>query len=171
MSKNTNPFRLNVGFIVSKDAGYSRDFEFDEPEVHIQPDMDLLDVKGRVRVSRTAKGLLVRTNLEAKMTVECGRCLTHFEQPLKVDFTELYAFSPKTATDTGLLLPESGRIDLAPLVREEMFLAVPISPFCSPECKGLCPICGENLNETVCNHEDENIDPRLAILKSLLDEE
>jgi len=171
VSKNTNPFRLNVGFIVSQDVGYSRDFEYEEPSVHIDPDLDLIDVNGRIRLTRTAKGLLVKVDLTAEITVECGRCLTYFPQPLEIDFTELYAFSPKTATEDGLLLPESGRIDLGPLVREEMLLSVPISPFCSPECRGLCPICGENLNETACNHEDESIDPRLAVLKSLLDEE
>jgi uncharacterized protein len=52
-----------------------------------------------------------------------------------------------------------------------MFLAVPISPLCSPDCLGLCPICGGNLNESVCQHEEELIDPRLDILKSLLEEE
>jgi len=66
-------------------------------------------------------------------------------------------------------LPEDGHIDLSPLVREYMLLDIPIKPLCSTDCKGLCPVCGENLNETQCGHTTESIDPRLAVLKSLLE--
>jgi uncharacterized protein len=57
---------------------------------------------------------------------------------------------------------------LEPLVREEMLLAIPINPICRADCKGLCPICGGNLNETLCSHEGEEVDPRLSILKTWL---
>jgi len=53
-------------------------------------------------------------------------------------------------------------------VREYMLLEVPLNPLCKPDCKGLCPICGGNLNEEVCNHDAEVLDPRLAALKMLL---
>ncbi len=68
------------------------------------------------------------------------------------------------------MVPETGLLDLEPLVREEMLLAIPINPICRLDCKGLCPICGGNLNETLCTHEDEEIDSRLSVLKTLLDE-
>lgn len=106
--------------------------------------------------------------MQAEVMTECVRCLTDFAQPLSIDFTELYAFTPHSVTESGLLVPETGKIDLAPLVREEMLLAIPISPLCREDCKGLCPICGENLNETTCHHDDESIDPRLSVLKALL---
>jgi len=99
------------------------------------------------------------------------RCLTAFLQPLKIDFAELFAFSPNSITDAELLLPENAQINLGPLVREYMLLEVPISPLCRLDCKGLCPVCGENLNETTCHHDDDAVDPRLSILKSLLDKE
>jgi uncharacterized protein len=98
------------------------------------------------------------------------RCLTDFLYPLEVDFTELYAFSQRYVTDSGLLMPETGIIDLTPVLREYTLLEIPISPLCQPDCKGLCPICGNNLNEGDCNHEDESGDPRLASLKRLLDQ-
>jgi uncharacterized protein len=97
------------------------------------------------------------------------RCLNDFTLPLEVDFTELYAFSRNGMSESGLLLPEDAQIDLSPLVREYMLLAVPIQPLCMPDCKGLCPICGANQNENVCNHPEEEIDPRLSILKTWLD--
>jgi DUF177 domain-containing protein len=81
----------------------------------------------------------------------------------------LYAFSQRYVTDSGLLMPETGIIDLGPVLREYAVLEIPISPLCKPDCKGLCPICGNNLNECTCNHADDSVDPRLAALRSLLE--
>jgi uncharacterized protein len=133
--------------------------------------LDLKDVMGVIKVTRTAQGLLVQTKMHASTPAACSRCLTEFYQPLTIDFTELYAFTPDSVTESGLLLPESGKIDLFPLVRDEMLVAVPINPVCKPDCKGLCPICGENLNETTCHHEEDDIDPRLDILRHLFEGE
>jgi uncharacterized protein len=169
VSESNNPFLLNVGFIVHQTVGYSRKFPFEFPAVFLPPDTSLEGLNGCVQVTRTAQGLLVQVELEADSLVECGRCLTEFQQHLAIDFAELYAFSLKTVTESGLILPENGKIDLAPLVREEMQLAIPINPVCQPDCKGLCPVCGENLNETTCDHSQDEIDPRLDKLRSLLE--
>jgi uncharacterized protein len=169
VSQSINPLRLNVGFLINLSVGDSRDFIFDIPHIHLEPDLDLGDLGGTARITRTAQGLLVQARLSATLLTECVRCLTDFQQPLNVDFTELYAFSRNSVTDSDLVLPEDAHINLTPLIREYMLLEVPISPLCKPDCKGLCPVCGENLNETFCNHEDEAIDPRLAILKTLLE--
>jgi uncharacterized protein len=160
---------LNVGFIIHQTVGYSRDFPIEAPRIHLPPDLDLEDLAGTARVTRTGQGLLLQVRLRAVIVAECSRCLGDFTQPLEIDFTELYAFNASSVTDSGLIVPESGKIDLEPLVREEMLLAVPISALCKPDCMGLCPICGENLNEVTCNHEEEAVDPRLSVLKSLLE--
>jgi uncharacterized protein len=169
VSNSNNPFLLNVGFIVHQTIGYFRDFDFDFPEIHLKPDLDIKDLTGTVRVTRTPQGLLVQVRMHAKVMQECVRCLNDCWQPLKIDFTDLYAFTQKTVTDTGLILPEDGKIDLGPSIRDEMWLSVPISPLCSPDCKGLCPVCGVNLNEIPHTHEEESIDPRLEVLKTLLE--
>jgi uncharacterized protein len=171
VSDKQNDLRLNVGFIINQSKGFTREFPFDIPFIHIPPDLDLITLSGSARVTRTGNGLLVQVKMHALMMNECVRCLQDFPLPLDIDFTELYVFNADAKTDSELILPESGRIDLRPLVREEMLLAVPINPLCDPECKGLCPICGENRNETECDHEIEAIDSRLAVLKSLLNEE
>jgi uncharacterized protein len=95
----------------------------------------------------------MQSKAHAMLEAVCVRCLDTFLQPLDIDFTELYAFSDRTASDLGLILPEDGKIDLVPLLREYMTLEIPISPLCRPDCKGLCPICGENMNYTTCNHD------------------
>jgi uncharacterized protein len=139
--------RINVGFIIHETVGYTRDFPIEIPAIHLPPDLDLKNLRGNVRVTRTAQALLVQAAMQAEVPGECVRCLIDFEQTLDIDFTDLYAFTRAAMTDSGLLIPENGKIDLAPIVREEMLLAMPISPVCKPDCKGLCPICGENLNE------------------------
>jgi uncharacterized protein len=82
----------------------------------------------------------------------------------------MYTFPSHAVEDTELILPDDFQIDLRPLLREYLTLEIPISPMCKPDCKGLCPICGENRNQTTCNHEVEPDDPRLAVLKTLLDD-
>lgn len=165
-----NQFRLNVGFIVHETVGYTREFPLDIPFIHLPPDLDIENFAGVVRISRAQQGLVVQVQVEADTTAQCGRCLVDFSQHLRADFTDLYAFTPKLAAESGLVLPETGQLDLAPSIREELLLSFPINPVCRPDCKGLCPVCGENLNEVQCGHTLERIDPRLAILKSLKEE-
>jgi uncharacterized protein len=148
-----NPFLLNVGFIIHETIGYVREFSFDFSSVSLPPDTKLSDLTGLVRVTRTAQGLLMQVKMQAYLPAECARCLTEFNQPLQIDFTELYAFNQNSVTESGLILPDNGKIDLSPIVRDEMLLAVPISPLCKPDCKGLCSICGERLNEIFGIHE------------------
>ena len=169
MSDLHSPLRLNVGFVVAQSAGFSRDFPFDLPQINIPPDLHLRSLTGVVKVTRTPQGILLQVTLKTYTDLDCVRCLTKFQQALNIEFTELYAFSQRYITDSGLLMPETGIIDLTPLLREYILLEIPISPLCRPDCKGLCPICGNNLNESSCTHEDNSGDPRLASLKSLLD--
>ena len=169
MSDPHSPLRLNVGFVVAQSAGFNRDFPFDLPQINIPPDLYLSSLRGTVRATRTPQGILLQVDLQTQIGLECVRCLTDFLQSLNINFTELYAFSQRYVTDSGLLMPESGFIDLAPVLREYILLEIPISPLCRQDCKGLCPICGNNLNESTCSHEEESVDPRLASLKKLLD--
>jgi len=163
--------RLNVGFLINQAVGTSRDFAFDIQNLHLEPDLDLLHLAGNARFTRTAQGFLVQVKLDASRLTECVRCISECTQSLRSNFTELYAFSSNSVTDTELILPETAQINLNPLVREYMLLEVPISTLCREDCKGLCPICGENRNEVMCHHEEDTSDPRLNILRTLLDEE
>jgi len=164
-----SPLRLNVGFVVAQSAGFSRDFPFDLPQINIPPDLHISSLNGSARATRTPQGILLQVDFKAQIGLECVRCLTEFQQLLDINFTELYAFSQRYVTDSGLLMPETGVIDLNPVFREYILLEIPIRPLCRPDCKGLCPICGNNLNESTCNHDDDSVDPRLAALISLLD--
>ena len=171
MSKHLNPFRLNVGFIAHQSIGYHRDFDFEFAQIHLPPDLDLQNLGGVASVSRTSEGLLVQVKISTSVQACCVRCLDDYIQPLEVDFTELYTFASHAQPSTELIYPENGQVDLGPLIREYLTLEIPISPICKTDCKGLCPVCGENLNFTQCDHEPETVDPRFSALQSLLDDE
>jgi uncharacterized protein len=110
----------------------------------------------------------MQADFSAETTLTCVRCLTDFNSELAWSFTELYAFDKRSETDSGLILPEDAHIDLAILLREYALLEIPISPICKPDCKGLCPECGQNLNERDCGHRPEQSSSPFAKLKDLL---
>lgn len=146
------PLRINVGFLIHQSIGISRDIHFDLPDLHIPPDFSVMDFTGMVRISRTPQGLLLQGEFQGSTRLECVRCLEGFTQNLQTSFSELYAFDERSLSDSGLLVPEDGIIDLAPLVREYLMLEEPIKPLCKPDCRGLCATCGENLNMRQCEH-------------------
>jgi uncharacterized protein len=161
------PLRLNVGFLIKAPIGTSRDFTFDYEEIQLGDDLSVREFEGAARFDRTPQGLLLQGEFSAKANVECVRCLDPFSQPLKWSFTDLYAFDKRSISESNLLVPEDGQIDLEPLLREYALLEIPISPICKPDCKGLCPVCGENLNKTDCGHHPDPDSP-FTVLKDLL---
>ncbi len=150
------PLRFNVGFLFNQPVGYSRDIHFEYSEIFLKPDLTLSNFSGTARVGRTPQGILVQAEFKGETHAECVRCLAAFGQPLHATFSELYAFDQRSTTESELILPEDANIDLEPLVREYLLIELPISPVCSPDCKGLCPICGVNLNEEPHEHHDED---------------
>lgn len=162
MSLPRHPFRINVGFLLNQSIGYSREINFEFPQVVLAPQdaspvrpEDLLavdDLKGTVRISRTPQGLLFDGDFSGWVDTQCVRCLTDAKIYLTTQFSELYAFNRRSTTDSDLILPENANVDLEWLLREYFLVEIPISPLCQPDCKGLCRICGENLNLNLCEH-------------------
>jgi uncharacterized protein len=146
------PLRFNVGFLFNVPIGTYRDIHFEFPTVRLLDDQEFQDFSGLVRLNRTPQGILVEGEFGGKMGAQCARCLVDFYQPVKTNFEELYAFSYRSVSETGLIIPEDANIDLGPLVGEYLLIEVPINPVCRPDCKGLCPVCGEDLNRVVCEH-------------------
>jgi uncharacterized protein len=154
VSNQHNLLRINIGILLNQIVGYSRDFHFEIPEIELPPELVVKDFKGLARINRTPQGLLVKGEFTANIELDCVRCLETFLQPLKAVFDELYAFSERTATDSGLILPNDGYIDLQPLVREYLLIEIPIRPLCKSDCLGICAVCGANKNHSVCSHEE-----------------
>ena len=172
-TKLTTPsaLRINVGFIVNQAIGYSRDFSIEIPEYSFSDGLYVRNLAFAILISRTTEGLLVQVNGHALTELECGYCLENFGHNLSFDFVEMFTFRSHAVEDTELILPDDLQIDLAPLLTEYLYLDIPINPMCKSDCQGLCPVCGENQNLSTCNHGEEKVDPRLSVLKTLLDDE
>lgn len=160
-------FKLNVGFLLAFGSGQIHDSVLDIPAVHVADDLTLAYLHGPLRLSRTKEGVLVQAQLEVGVSVDCSRCLDPVAQSIIIDLEELFAY-PASA-DTEFSISEGAVLDLAPLLRDEILIATSHKILCHPDCQGLCPVCGTNLNHESCRCELETIDPRMAILKELLD--
>ncbi|MGF1504160.1 MAG: DUF177 domain-containing protein [Chloroflexi bacterium] len=165
--------RINVGHILRQDNGYSREVIIDIPQPFHIEDVLFTNLDGTIRLSRTPPGVLVQGTMIAGINTQCVRCLTSFEYPFEITINELFVphNSENAHTVNSMFhISEGSEIDLAPIVREEGILALPIQTLCSPDCSGLCSQCGQNLNEGTCDCEQESIDPRLEVLRSLLED-
>jgi uncharacterized protein len=146
------PLRINVGFLYNVPIGTCRDIHFDFPVIKLPENLEFQDFSGLVRLNRTPQGILVEGDFSGKTGVTCVRCLAEFLQPLNAKFEELWAFSFRTVSESGLIIPEDKNIDFGPVVGEYLLIEVPINPICRPDCKGLCEVCGVDLNQTMCEH-------------------
>jgi len=167
MPNPRKPFRINVGFIIHEETGYSHEISFELNKIKLD-DLELQDLTGSVIIGRTPQGLIVQGKFSADTKLECVRCLREFNFSLNWDITDLYAFNKKSVSESELLVPDDAHLDLAPLIREYALLEIPISPLHDSECKGLCPECGQDLNIRDCGHRQDQDDSPFAKLKDLL---
>jgi uncharacterized protein len=168
MSNPRNPFRINVGFILHEEVGYSHEFDFELPEFSLGDDLEVRELAGHLIIGRTAQGLLFTGRFSARTQLGCVRCLGPFAQTLGWSFTEMFSINERSLSESGLLVPEDAQIDLQPLLREYALLEVPINPLCKPGCLGLCPICGEDRNLRDCGHRPESGQSPFAALSDFL---
>ena len=164
-----NPLRLNVGFLLNKNVGYSRNFQFDIPHTVVDDDLELKALLGTLHATRTGQGVYLHGELKSQISLDCVRCLEPFVQTLSAEIDELFIHPPEPDQDPELTISEEAILDLNPILRELFILDIPTQPVCQMDCKGLCPVCGENRNEQPCKHPEEDIDPRMAVLKTLLE--
>lgn len=168
MPNPRKPFRINVGFIIHEEVGYSHEIDFELDKIKLE-DLELQNLTGLVTIGRTPQGLVVQGKFSAETKLECVRCLREFNFPLNWEITELYAFNKKSLSESELLVPDDAHIDLAPLIREYALLEIPIKPLHDPNCKGLCPECGEDLNIRDCGHRPDLSNSPFATMKDLLE--
>ena len=126
-------------------------------------------------VKRNTKFTLVG-RVTTALELRCSRCLEAFAMPVDVGFDLLYLpHSENTGEgeveieedDLGTAFYRNEVIDLGQLMKEQFYLTLPMKPLCQETCRGLCPHCGTNLNQSSCNCVSTWIDPRLQGLRSL----
>lgn len=110
----------------------------------------------RVSVDLVGHTLVVQGTLTTAALLECNRCLKDFEYDLRVDD---FVFSRQARGDET--------VDLTENIREDIILALPMKRLCSKECKGLCPVCGRDLNTGVCTCKPRRDEPLFSGLDGL----
>jgi uncharacterized protein len=132
-------------------------------------DLEVAFLRGTIRAIRVQGGILVQGIVDSQLGLECVRCLEPFVLPITLELEETFRLpGASLRPDVLYAVREDGWLDLTPLLREQSWLSIPMKPLCHPDCKGLCPQCGVNLNLESCTCERTSIDPRLALLKELL---
>jgi uncharacterized metal-binding protein YceD (DUF177 family) len=123
-------------------------------------------VRLRLRLESVMEGVLVTGEVDAPLAGSCARCLEPVEDTLELDLQELFAYSGSTTEATSeedeVRRIEGDFLDLEPMVRDAVVLALPLAPVCTDDCRGLCVDCGQRLDDLPADHTHEVLDPRWA---------
>ncbi|GAA2092760.1 hypothetical protein GCM10009780_37640 [Actinomadura alba] len=129
-----------------------------------------------LRLEAVMEGVLVTGTTRVPLVGECSRCLDPLASVFEVEFQELFVYpdnrfgSVEHAAGEDELRLEGDFIDLEPVLRDAVVLALPLSPLCRDDCPGLCSECGVRLDDAEPGHHHDAVDPRWAALKDLKDQ-
>ena len=166
--------RINVLNELRQPVGSIAVFDLDEPDLRLQ-DTNISSLSGTLTVIRTNRGLLATLKASANISEQCARCLVPIDWPLPIAFEEEFVpvVDPSTAkrvrvgdADEGFRIGPDFILDLGEPLRQYMLMLEPQKPLCRPDCSGLCPSCGVDLNTTSCRC-DATLDERWGILAGL----
>jgi DUF177 domain-containing protein len=172
-----DPLTFAVSGLMAEPPGTVREYEI--PPVHVELDEELVTtepVTGRLRLTRTNRGLVVDARIRTALAGECARCLRPLVTRVEARIDEEVLPTIDLASGQPVPLEEGGdpeaprltdhhELELRPLVAEAISLQEPIAPLCEPDCPGLCPECGAR-REPGHGHGDAPIDPRLEALRA-----
>ncbi len=127
------------------------DLEFVNHDIKIKDSVQL-----DLEIYNTIDSIVVKGKLEAELILSCSRCLKKYSSPVELEISEDVMKSE---------MEDEEELYLDDIISDNIILSLPMKPLCSEDCKGICPQCGQNLNEGECDCEIEIVDPRLAKLK------
>jgi uncharacterized protein len=136
----------------------------------------ILQADLRGKANRGSRGVDLTARLEARVELNCSRCLETFATSIEADFfliivPEAVEFGVGEAEtseeDASLFYAPEGKAELELIAAEQILLHLPLKPVCDSDCQGLCPTCGADRNQIECGCRSETIDPRLAPLLDL----
>lgn len=171
---------VHVAQLLQAPVGTQRGVEFSEAQPEVADELALRGpLTGRAKLVRTTHGILVECTYRAEVERECARCLEIARPVIEGRFSQ--EFLPTTNVRTGL--PEAvvadldepridpdHILDLDEVIRQDIVLEQPLRPLCRPDCAGLCPQCGQELNDAPCGHATGPTEEGLGRLGELLKE-
>ena len=121
-----------------------------------------------VRLEAVSEGVLATGTATAPVVGECARCLEPLTSSVEASFQELYHYEPGPAEDDeDDLLLAGDLLDLEPVLRDAVVLALPLSPLCTDDCPGLCAQCGVRLADAPGHRHDDAVLPQWEALRQL----
>lgn len=117
------------------------------------------------------KKLEIRGEGEVTAVIPCDRCLTDVQVVIPLHFHKKVSVDPDGADETEELdeanYIDGYNFDVEQLICNELLVGWPTKILCSEDCKGICNVCGQNLNEGTCNCEDTGLDPRMSVIRDV----
>ncbi|AKX96341.1 hypothetical protein MTCOM_08800 [Moorella thermoacetica] len=172
-----NVVKIGVGDLKAR-PGSELEFSFKADWGHLTTATSIIPVLAPVlvrgKVINTGRVLLVQGQVATTLELTCDRCLAKFNFPVIAPLEEAYVTKNSQPPgedeeeDREIRPLEGDILDLQPAVTEALLLALPMKWLCQVNCRGLCPHCGQNLNEGQCHCQGETLDPRLATLGQFL---
>ena len=173
--------QYNAAGLLKDSVGSEREIAFEDENIQ-DALVAFSAVKGRARLLRTDRGILVQANIQGHSTDVCSRCLddtdVEYDEALEEEFYPTNHFEdlpegfdprdPTDAEETPFLIDEDNILDLREAVRQTLISATPMAATCKDDCKGICSICSTDRNISPCECDQENETPLWAeSLKSL----
>ncbi len=166
--------QFNVASLLKEPTGSTREYDIDE---EIVIDRAKHRVAGHLRFDRTPRGVLVRTELHGSMDDVCARCVKPIAYPVDLEIAEEYLpmidvvsgapVAPEEGDEDAYRIDAHHVIDLTEAVAQYWTLALPMAPLCEELCRGLCPVCGEEMAAPEHACTGDQVDSRWAALARL----
>ena len=159
--------RIRVSQELRQPVGTEFSLELRERSLLLDDDAAVTNVEGDASLLRTDRGLLVTLRAAARLKGACSRCLAPLELPIEIDFQEEFipVVDPLSGThiaadeaEDSFVIDADLMLDLGEALRQYALISMPGKPLCRPDCAGLCPNCGANLNEGPCACQAETKD-------------
>lgn len=149
-----------VDFSDLKEVGSKKKYTAELDVDHIDFRNKEIEIDGPLKIEldvlKTERSFVLSGELEGVLILQCSRCLKYFKYPIEVEISDELMIEE---------IEDLHNINMFPVFERDIILEIPIKPLHDEDCKGLCPICGQDLNEEECDCEKESIDPRLEKLK------
>ncbi len=171
--------RIHVSQELRQPVGTEFTLDLHQRFLFLDDDVALTDLRGSALLLRTDRGLLAAVKARAHVRGACSRCLSPVQSPIEIDFQEEFipvvdpisgAHLTTTEAQDEFVIHGDLILDLGESLRQYALMSSPIKPMCRPDCAGLCPTCGINLNDSTCTCETQP-DERWQALATLNTEE
>lgn len=127
----------------------------------------LTAIKLLANLEKTDHMITLNGKVSGVLELTCSRCLKKFAHAINININERFTDKKIVDCDEDIFFINDGYIDITQIIENNIILALPIKRLCKENCKGLCPKCGTNLNDSTCNCKENDIDPRWEKLKDM----